>query len=40
VKIGRKVSLTLDASHVDRKADISQYNYKSDHVSVGIIGTF
>ena len=40
VKIGRKVSLTLDASHVDRKADLSQYNYRSDRVSVGIIGTF
>jgi hypothetical protein len=40
VKIGRKVSLTLDASHVDRKADLSQYNYRSDRVSVGIIGSF
>jgi hypothetical protein len=40
VKIGRKVSLTFDASHTDRKADLSQFNYKSDRVSVGITGTF
>jgi hypothetical protein len=40
VKIGRKVSLNFDASHIDRKADLSQYNYRSDRVSVGIIGTF
>jgi hypothetical protein len=40
VKIGRKVSLTFDASHTDRKADLSQYNYRSDRVSVGITGSF
>jgi hypothetical protein len=40
VKIGRKVSLTFDASHTDRKADLSQFNYRSDRVSVGITGTF
>jgi hypothetical protein len=40
VKIGRKVSLTFDASHTDRKADLSQFNYKSDRVSVGITGSF
>jgi len=40
VKIGRKVSLTFDASHTDRKADLSQFNYRSDRVSVGITGSF
>ena len=40
VRIGRKVSLTFDASHTDRKADLSQFNYRSDRVSVGITGTF
>jgi hypothetical protein len=40
VRIGRKVSLTFDASHTDRKADLPQFNYKADRVSVGITGTF
>lgn len=40
VRIGRKVSLTFDASHTDRKADLSQFNYRSDRVSVGITGSF
>lgn len=40
VKIGRKVSLTFDASHTDRKADLPQFNYKSDQVSIGITGSF
>lgn len=40
VKIGRNVSLTFDASHNDRKADLSQFNYRSDRVSVGITGSF
>ena len=40
VKIGRKVALTFDVSHSDRKADIAQFNYKSDRASVGITGTF
>ena len=40
VKIGRKLSMTLDASHIDRTADLAQFNYKSNRVSLGIIGTF
>jgi hypothetical protein len=40
MKIGRKVSLTFDASHTERKADLPQFNYRSDRVSVGITGSF
>jgi hypothetical protein len=40
VKIGRRISMTLDASHIDRKADLSEFNYKSNRVSLGIIGSF
>lgn len=40
VKIGRKISLTLDASHVDRSADLPQFNFKSNRVSLGITGRF
>jgi hypothetical protein len=40
LKIGRRISMTLDASHVDRKADLSQFNYTSNRVSLGIIGSF
>ncbi|MGH6965961.1 MAG: outer membrane beta-barrel protein [Phenylobacterium sp.] len=40
MKIGRKISLTLDASHTDRKADLTQFNYRSDRVAIGITGSF
>ncbi len=40
VKIGRKIALTFDAAHTERKADLSQFNYRSDRVSVGITGSF
>ena len=40
MKVGRKVALTLNASHTERKANLSQFNYRSDQVSVGITGSF
>jgi hypothetical protein len=40
MKIGRKVALTLDASHTDRKADLTQFNFSSNQVTLGITGTF
>jgi hypothetical protein len=40
MRIGRKISLTLDASHTDRKADLRQFNYRSDRVAIGITGSF
>ena len=40
VKIGRKISVNFEVAHTDRNADISQFDYKSDRVSLGISGTF
>ena len=40
MKVGRKISVTLDATHVDRRADVREFSYGSDQVSVGITSSF
>jgi putative beta-barrel porin BBP2 len=40
VKVGRKVMLTLDLAHTERNADISQFDFNSNRVTLGVTGTF
>ena len=40
VRIGRKVSVSLDARHIDRNADKSIFSYSSNQVTLGLTGAF
>ena len=40
MKIGRKLSLTLDARRIDRKADLASFSYSSNQVTLGLTGAF
>ncbi len=40
MKIGRKISLTLDGTHVDRRADLSAFSYSSNQVTLGLSEAF
>jgi hypothetical protein len=40
LRVGRKISVTLDASHTDRQADLSTFNFSSNQVTLGLTGTF
>jgi hypothetical protein len=39
-QIGRNILFSFEASHTERAADVSQFNFSSDRVSVGLAGTF
>lgn len=40
VRIGRKIVMTLNASHTERDADLGAFDYDSNRVSLGVTGTF
>jgi hypothetical protein len=40
MKIGRKITLNLQGTHVNRKADITLYNFRSDNVTLGLTAQF
>lgn len=39
-RFGRNLNLSLDASHTDRTADLPQFNFKADRVSLGLAASF
>lgn len=40
VRVGKKISVSLDASHSDRQADLPQFDFSSDRVSLGVTSRF
>ena len=38
--IGRNLALTMNANHSDRSADLQQFNFSSNSVSIGLSSTF
>jgi len=38
--IGRNIAVTLEAGHSSRTADLTQFNFSSNHVTLGISSTF
>jgi len=40
LKIGRKIEMSLDVTHTDRNADVNQFDYNSNRVTLGVTSTF
>lgn len=40
IKVGRKLAVTLDGIHTDRRADLAAFSYSSSMVTLGLMETF
>ncbi|HEY3948377.1 outer membrane beta-barrel protein [Phenylobacterium sp.] len=40
IKVGQKLTVILNAQHLERTADVRQFNYNADRVSIGLSGKF